>query len=377
MRLGLLLAALFTSSLWGTTTDGTMWGGTVERTGDYATTGITATPTVLWMRRLGAPIATTTAPSATMVYVATTDGTFYALDRTTGDTVWTKQLIPPTYGSPAVNEISNRVFISDGEGMKAFTASTGADLYTVPASGPVFSSAGEDDSVVYVGTSSGLIKAVDGATGAPVWENNVGVAVTASACISPAASRVYSADHAGNVIALDMVTGNVDWKTNTANVGIIRVAAPIDPTPAFDPTGLIAVSGIGEVMRLDATTGALMWVVPSESSYGPSPSIAHGNVYACVALKSISALDPVDGSELWRFATDGNLAARSVASSGGATDAVYVSDVLGKVYGLDPVDGSELWRFEANGGFFSDVSVSDGEIFAGTLGGVLYSLTGP
>ncbi|MGE3954739.1 MAG: PQQ-binding-like beta-propeller repeat protein [Parachlamydiales bacterium] len=372
-----LLVLAWAPCLWGTTTDGTMWGGTIGRSGDYPTAGVPTAPNLLWSTLLDGPIATTPAPAPTRVYVATTRGTFYALDRTTGLVVWKRALRPPTYGSPAVDVASDRVFVSDGRGLHAFVASTGAELFFSPAAGPVLSSAGENASIVFVGVNAGVLKAEMGADGSPVWESDLLAPVTASASIDPVNSLVYTATHEGKMVAARLADGVVAWEKEVPGTRVQFRRVPIDTTPAFDGAVLVAVNGVGELVRIVPTTGDLVWSVPSECLYGVSPTLAHSNVYAVLAGATLMALDPTDGSEVWRYVADANLAARSVANTDGLTDSVYIADVLGCLYALDPTDGSERWRYETHGGFYSDVAVSEGVVFAGTLGGMLFALEEP
>ncbi len=104
----------------------------------------------------------------------------------------------------------------------------------------------------------------------------------------------------------------------------------------------------------------------------PPPAIgSDGTVYFGCWDNFLYALDPVDGSLLWRFET-GNLIVASPAVAADGT--VYVGSGDGIFYALNP-DGSLKWAFPTTDDLDSSPAIAeDGTIYFGSGEGIFYAL---
>lgn len=112
-----------------------------------------------------------------------------------------------------------------------------------------------------------------------------------------AGGRVYAMDSNAVVSAFDLRSGARRWRTETkakkdrsSNVGGgIAIEAGV----------LVASTGRGDVLALDAATGATKWRrqlgVPARSS----PTIAEGRIFVVTIEQQILALSGSDGATLW------------------------------------------------------------------------------
>ncbi|ADU46880.1 PQQ-binding-like beta-propeller repeat protein [Intrasporangium calvum] len=158
----------------------------------------------------------------------------------------------------------------------------------------------------------------------PKWVLTAGGDVSATPAVD--GTRVYVPDWAGNLYAVDRMTGEVAWQASIPDItGVPGNKARA--TPAFTDTTLVVgdqgpFGGGGRVIALDKATGAARWVTQVDSNPGAiitqSATIFDGVVYVGVASQeeaysalvpgydcctfrgSLVALDLATGSILWK-----------------------------------------------------------------------------
>lgn len=149
---------------------------------------------------------------------------------------------------------------------------------------------------------------------------------------------VYSGSTDGDVWAIDLHEGEIDWEA--------RVDAGVDSTPLVTADTLYV--GYGPLYALDRSTGDVEWDVPVEG-FLKSPSLVGGDVYVPVELADTSrivriAADGSDSEVLHEFESDD--ISKSLAIAHGRA---YVS-VADSVAGIDLQSGEEVWRFRNDAG---------------------------
>ena len=98
----------------------------------------------------------------------------------------------------------------------------------------------------------------------------------------------------------------------------------------------------GALHAVDGRTGEELWRVGGESGDGfvSSPAVSGGSVYIGSYYGDIIAAS-LDGSERWRYGTDGAV----VASPAVVDGVVYVGDDSGVLHAIDAKTGRVRWRF--------------------------------
>ena len=155
--------------------------------------------------------------------------------------------------------------------------------------------------VVAVGTSDRAVVLLERASGQRLWRHGVRGTVAGGPLI--AGSRVYVATQAvpdGRVYALDLRTGRPAWTVNTAGI-----SAPL----ALDDSLVIAATDAGDVLALDAATGAERWrrTLGRAARATPVPT-ARGIVVATLG-DSLFLLDRETGAVHASTATPGTVLA--------------------------------------------------------------------
>jgi outer membrane protein assembly factor BamB len=185
----------------------------------------------------------------------------------------------------------------------------------------------------YFGLNNGKVYAVDALTGKPKWAApfQAKQAVWAAPVADPASGRVYvgSLDH--NLYALDLSTGQLQWKQS--------LGAAIAAAPAISD-GMIYVGTFGsQVLALNAQDGSKKWSAPTASWVWGTPVLADQTLYFADVSGNVYAVNASTGKELWSKKPGDAVRAAPVVTD----KTVIVGDRAGKIYGLSRADGSGLW----------------------------------
>ncbi len=289
----------------------------------------------------------------------------------TGDAIW---------GSPAV--VDGYVLIPSYDGnLWAFDADTGERRWRYETDDRIDSSPAVMDGLCYFGGFDGYVHAVDVETGERQWRHDAEEIVRSSPVVDD--EYVYIGTHCqftecavyydrefsdvGYVIALDRVTGELEWR--------VRTNREVLSSPAVDDRRVYVGSSDHTVYAIDRTTGELDWTVATGHPIGASPAVAHDTVYIGDQAGNFHALRTSDGERRWRFRAGGTILQSSAAI---ASDRIFVgigghrteeddeSVWASRLHAVD-LDGERLWSRTTTGHVLgSSPAVSDGHVYVGT-----------
>jgi outer membrane protein assembly factor BamB len=171
--------------------------------------------------------------------------------------------------------------------------------------------------MVYVGSTGGILYAVDRETGSEKWKFDAKGRIASSPAV--AGGLVYFGAFDGNFYAVDAASGQLKWKFATAGERRfegkhLHGSEPAtetmpDPWDCYLSSPVVwqgAVyfgSGDGNVYALDSATGALKWKFKTGDVVHASPAIADGLLFIGSWDSNFYALDATTGAEKWRFKT--------------------------------------------------------------------------
>lgn len=289
----------------------------------------------LWKKTLEANIGSSPSVDGGKVFIGSVDGMLYALDETTGNTVWFKDI--------------------------------GSHIAATPAISP-------DGTSLYVGTYDGRLLSIKTADGSVRWALGTGGAVYASPAISADGSRVYAGSNDDNIYSVDAVSGTEVWQYHTSGDVAGSLAVGMDGT-------VYAGSGDGKVYALNPAdtlaggTNRLKWAYEVQLMQGvASPVIGNnGKLYVGSHNKSLKAINSVTGSLVWTRDFDGKIAGSPAYFEG----RIVVGDYdIGKLYCLDAATGEVLWSYNTGASFFSSPVVDNqGNIYQANGNGKLYIIS--
>lgn len=248
------------------------------------------------------------------------DGRVFALDSaarvtavtTGGGVVWTKDLTPPTDNS--------------GDATGGGLAYGGGKLF--------------------VSTGFGLLTALDPATGAIIWEQDLDANGTGSPTVIGDLVYIISGD--ATAWALDTSNGRIRWQmaATPANNNLLG-----GPAPAVAGDNVIFAHSSGEVQAVTRTGGVQVWgalVAGRRPNYAKSvvkdisgdPVVSGGKVYVGVQSGATVALDAETGEQLWTVQEG------AMSPVWAAGNAVFLVSDLNEVVRVNADTGERVWAVE-------------------------------
>jgi outer membrane protein assembly factor BamB len=208
----------------------------IVHTGDGNVTGLDAkTGKKLWIYDRSEPLLTLRGTSPPLLYkdmaiIGLDSGRLVALEIPTGKVIWDTLIAVPRGRTDLERMVDidaqpllvgDTVYVVSYQGrLAAVTADTGQILWSRDISS--YAGISIDDRMVYLTDSSGLVWAIDRATGASVWKQDK---LTARATSAPAA--------VGDVVAVGGVQGYLHWMSRSDGHFVNRIQ--VDKTPILAP----------------------------------------------------------------------------------------------------------------------------------------------
>jgi outer membrane protein assembly factor BamB len=337
-------------------------GGRANSAENTITTGNVAQLTQDWSASLNGSIPAVTVYGTT---VYADDGTgIDALDAASGKLLWFSSTMGggstvSSYVSPAVG--NGMVYASGGGHVYGFDAQTGVTRWTFNTQSYSLSSPTVANGIVYIAQRGGSVYALDGTSGTALWTFQVGVGDGVDQTPAVANGTVYFVSLDGIAYALNASTGAQVWQTAVGSPGEGVNVPAVDNGTVFVVSGAPYPSTQGEVVALDATTGATKWTAYTPF-YGTSGlALANGTIYVSTISNGVYAFDEANGALKWQVSVAMSDSAPAVANG-----VVYVGAGTAYVYAFDAATGATLATV-GNCGIQPDSSptVANGVVYIG------------
>ena len=301
------------------------------------------------------------------VYTLSLNHVVTAIDKATGSTLWQKQLTisVPSRNGDGLSLFGNWLIVGDID-LLALDIRSGSIAWTYrPSVGawPGFDKQAVDNGVVYCGSATGHVYAVDANSGVELWASalssdtatNVyqpkvsnGVVYVGFTHFNPAALEIR-----GGVAALSQQTGRLLWEQ------ILPHGDSLDKTAVFNgvfltPSQVVAQASDDIMYGFDRQSGQLATTIPistfeSATSGNPGspedlPSFTSANGFfftASPTLRSVTALSASDLHHLWTMAFPWG-SPMNLAADG---DRLYAGAAGGQ-FGAFDLNGTIVWSVQ-------------------------------
>jgi len=366
LQCGLVIVIALFASLWAFCADeASMFRGNREHSGVYQAAGVSRFNGAKWTFHTLGQVISSPAVDGGAVYVGSTGGFLYAVDREAGTEKWKFDAKSRIASSPAVagglvyfGAYDGNFYAVDAAtghlkwkfqtaGERRFTAKHLDGLQPAAESMPdpwdcFLSSPNVWNGTVYFGSGDGNVYALDAASGALKWKFQTGDVVHASPAIADGTVFIGSWD--SYFYALDAVTGTEKWRFKTGEdpinhnqVGVQSSAAVVDGMVYFGCRD-------AHVYALDELTGEKEWSVSTQGAWViTSPAVSNGKLYFATSDSGqFYALDAKSGSVLYSLSFQGWPAFSSPAIAG---DMLYVGTFGGKLNVVDLANQKLAWTF--------------------------------
>lgn len=236
-------------------------------------------------------------------------------------------------------------------------------------SGQVYASPVAADGVAYVGTTGGILNAINVDDGKQRWAFSAGRPIYGAVALT--ADSVYFAADNGFLFCLDRADGKERWRYALGDAAVTRVLPHpfvydwdwqgAQPVVAGDTVYIGA--GDGGLHAVDAASGQRRWRFDTRGRLRNAVAVAGGKVYVGSADHFVYALDAQSGRELWRSDTGAEVDAAPVVHAG----RVLVGNRGAGLLSLDAASGETRWRLFFWGSWVESTPVvRDGVIYVGS-----------
>ena len=190
---------------------------------------------VLWELPLGGAILGAPAVSGTTIVVGVSgNNALTAADVATGAQLWKEALYYIMTSSPVISH--GLVIIGDGYTVHASNLSTGAPVWVRDtAMYTAYSSPAVYNNHVFIGNGNGFLFALDASTGSVVWQTSLEAGWVVSAPSVGSSGVVYGGTDSARLAALDTETGALLWYVH------LDILSNSPGTPVIDGTGALIV----------------------------------------------------------------------------------------------------------------------------------------
>ena len=246
------------------------------------------------------------------VYVGTERGTLIALNANDGEIAWTANAGGEVLSRPEVSD--GLVLVHTGNGLlQAFDTASGEQRWSLNLDTPSLSVRGESAPAVamgaaFVGGDNGRVSAVMLGQGQIIWQQRISQ-TTGTTEISRlndvdmtpvvADGRVYAIAYNGNLVAMDMRSGQILWKRDFGSVNEL----------VLDGESLYVVDQDDNVYGLRAADGVTMW---------SQDKLLHRNLSAPEIFNGYLVVGDGEGYLHWLDTSNGQFVAQNKLNSSGS-----------------------------------------------------------
>jgi len=358
------LAIVLIAPLAGFAADSGTFRGNAQHTGVYDAAGVPKFSGVKWTFKTEGQVIASPAVHGDTVYVGSTGGTLYAIDRASGASKWQYAIKSRIASSPAVAGglvyfgafDGNFYAVSETNGQLKWKFQTGGehrftaqhlhglmpenetmpDPWDCYLSSPLVWNGG-----VFFGSGDGNIYALDAATGTLKWKFKTGNVVHASPAIADGVVFLGSWD--SFLYALDATTGAEKWRFQTGVDPVNHNQQGIQSSAAIADGMVYFGCRDGHLYAVDQQTGAMKWNYDAKHSWVlNSPAVSRGKVYFATSDTGLLyAADAKTGA----IAFSVNWGWPMFSSPAIAGDMLYIGSTAGTLNAVNLSDGSKGWSF--------------------------------
>lgn len=313
-----------------------------------------------WKKTFHDPVTSSPVLYGDYVVFGCRDGNAYALERSTGATLWQ---VPSSQGigaSPVVT--GDAVILADYAGnVFAVGARDGKKRWNRKLPGRIVSSPAAAPDRLLVGCYDGNAYCLSAKDGTVLWKHGTGGRVRASA--ASAGDRFLIASYDGYLYALDASNGSRHWRQ--------RIGGNISSAPAVYKDMVVVGGPDGNVYAVSLADGTLRWKYRTGGAVKGTATIAEGLVYVGSNDRQLHCVRASDGTAVWRYATGGVVLARPVVRAG----VVYVGSYDSYMYCFDAENGTLVDRFRTDGEIYSSPAADENAVYFGNNKGRFISLS--
>ncbi|AIU71880.1 membrane biogenesis protein [Hafnia alvei FB1] len=320
------------------------------------------------------------------IYAADRMGVVKAMDADSGDVVWSVNLAEKDgwfshktallSGGLAVS--GGKVFVgSERAVVYALSTEDGAEAWKTTVAGEAISRPVISDGLVLIHTSNGMLQALDEADGSIKWTVNLDMpSLTLRGESAPATAfgaAIVGGDN-GRVSAIMMQQGQMIWQQRVAQpMGSTEIDRlnDVDTTPVVVDGVVYSLGYNGNLAALDLRSGQIQW--KREMGSVNDFIVDAGRIYVVDQDDRVAALSADGGVSLWK---QSDLLHRNLTAPALYNGYLVVGDSEGYLHWLNTDDGRFVAQQEVDSsGLLSAPLVASDKLIIQARGGKVYAFT--
>ncbi|HEY2762313.1 MAG TPA: PQQ-binding-like beta-propeller repeat protein [Pirellulales bacterium] len=299
------------------------------------------------------------------VYIGDLDGTFYAIDLTSGEQRWKFDLGADKAGFATAAVRDGSVYVGDTDGMFiCLDAKTGEKKWTFKTDGEIDSAANFYRDKVLFGSQDATLYCLNAKTGELQWKHEIGDQIRCSPTVVE--DRCFLAGCDGKLHVIDLANGG--------ETGAVEIGSPTGCTPAAAGDRIYFGTEGATFFCVDWKTLKIVWQWTERQrsqSIRASAALTSDIVIVGGRDKAVHAFQPDAIQPVlpkWNFVTKGRVDSSPVIVG----KRVYFGSSDGRIYGLDVTSGEKLWDYEAGGEFNAGPAIARGRLLIASSDGLVY-----
>ena len=320
------------------------------------------------------------------VYAADRNGLVKALDADSGVEIWSVNLAEkpgflsaniPAMLSGGLTVSGEHVYVGTERGtLIALNANDGEIAWTANAGGEVLSRPEVSDGLVLVHTGNGLLQAFDTASGEQRWSLNLdtpSLSVRGESAPAVAMGAAFVGGDNGRVSAVMLGQGQIIWQqriSQTTGTTEISRLNDVDMTPVVADGRVYAIAYNGNLVAMDMRSGQILW----KRDFGSVNELVLDGEFLYVVDQNdnIYGLRAADGVTMW---SQDKLLHRNLSAPELFNGYLVVGDGEGYLHWLDTSNGQFVAQNKLNSsGILSRPSIAGDKLMVQARDGRLYLL---
>ncbi len=297
------------------------------------------------------------------IYFGALDGYVYAVDKNTGQVIWSIKTEDRINGSSPVQFERNILIGSYDGGMYSINIDMRSIEWIFKANAEIFSSPYVYEGRVYFGSKDSYMYCLDAKTGKEIWRFKSGADIATAPLAEE--GRVYFGSYDHYFYCLNADNGKELWRFKTGNDLISNF-------PYVTHKGLIFFGSFdGFIYAVDKINGNERWRFKA-GKYGVAggiPLVHKGVLYFSSRDGDFYALN-IEGRVLWRFKADSPLIAQYPQIY---KNTIFFSDERGDIYFLD-MNGQEVARYRVGDMMYGKFVLDNGKLYVGSWDARFYCI---
>lgn len=330
-----------------------------------AETKLPKTLELLWTYETEFGVSGTAAIVGDHVYVPAIDGFLFCFERTTGKLLWKYRSIesddPDDFapGFKAAPLVTDQVVITGDEDglLHAVDRKTGQKVWTFTSQAEIAGGANVTGDKVIFGSHDSHLYCVNLSDGKLVWKFQTQDRVNCAPAIADGHTFISGCDEHLRVISIDEGKQIADVPLNSFLIA----------SPAVWDNTLYVGTYTSQVVALDWKKTEFVWKYQDgdeEFPYHSSAAITEKYLVVGGRDKELHCLDRTTGKEIWKFRTRAG-----IDSSPAIVDnRVYFGSSDGNLYGVDLMSGEELFKHNAGRDITAGPAIGENVLVVGAEG---------